>query len=157
MSMRLTFILLTLLSIGATDAPNSDVNMVMWVMCGVGAIIAMGSVLDVYKRHFKELPDPKSTYLTIEDFREYNKNLAEHTLRSEAKLERTLEKLANDLAEASKKLAADLSEARKNDALSRRDMHRQLDSLNANLSALSADVNTIKQRDALHALAKNVH
>lgn len=145
--MKLLFILAVII-MGAVPAegaaPNEDANAVgIWVLTGLGVLMAVGQALDFYKRHIKEQPDPRETYLSKVEFAFFRDSLSAQLERSEDKLSKAIGELQNTLIDA-----------RKSDALSRKDIHRQIDGMNASLSALREAVDTLKQRDALAAIAK---
>lgn len=144
--MKLLFILSVILmgTVPVQGAhPQSDPTALgTWVLIGLGVLMAIGQALDFYKRHIKEQPDPRETYLSKAEFSVFRSSLS-------AQLERSDDKIAKALTA----LESNLSAARTADALARRDIHRQVDQMNANLAAVREAVDTLKQHNALSAIA----
>lgn len=112
-----------------------------WIIIAVSVLVGADKVLDFVKKHLKEQPDPKATYLTIPNF--------EH-IEKERKADR--DKILKSL----EKIEADLTESNRYQAKARQFIHRRQNAMEVALAFIAGRFETQGDHAAATAIQEKL-
>jgi hypothetical protein len=144
------FLFATLLTFGIVSADTPDAAGIGgnalkgWLEIAFYTLGGLYFVLNFYKSHIKEQPDPKSTYVTKEEWRSH---CAACMARHSESIERIERANADMLASINARLSADTQ--------ARKVLYERLDALNINVAGIKKGLEVIEQREALRAFSQS--